>query len=175
MPAGLPKKPEDRRSDFQGETDVSTQHSAALWYAEQGIPVFPCKPGEKVPATAHGVLDATTDTTQVHEWWGRSPEANIGLATGHRFDVLDIDDWGGVNADVEAIVEEGFGFVATPRGGSHIYLPPSGDGNAANLVPGVDFRGIGGYVLAPPSALPNGVYRWLEPVDFDLVELREVS
>lgn len=147
----------------------SKRHAAALWYVEQGVPVFPCKAGEKVPATAHGVKDATTDPGQVNEWWTRTPEANIGLATGVKFDVLDIDDWMNVNDDIVDIIDEGFGFVATPRGGSHIYLRPSGDGNAANLVPGVDFRGVGGYVLAPPSVLPNGGYRWLEPVDFGAV------
>lgn len=148
---------------------MSNRHSAALWYVEQGVPVFPCKPGEKVPATIHGVKDATTDVAQINEWWTRMPEANIGLATGNLFDVLDIDDWTHVDAVIESIIEEGFGFVATPRGGSHVYLKASGDGNAANLVPGIDFRGQGGYVLAPPSQLPNGIYRWLEPVDFGAV------
>jgi hypothetical protein len=145
---------------------MTALHPAALWYAEQGVPVFPCRPGEKVPATKSGVKDATTDRAQVDTWWSRMPTANIGLATGFIFDVLDIDDWAGVNSDVEEVIEEGFGFVATPRGGTHIYLRASGDGNATNVVPGVDFRGRGGYVLAPPSVLPNGVYRWLEPVRF---------
>lgn len=143
--------------------------ASALWYAEQGVDVFPCRPGEKVPATKHGLKDATADAETIREWWARIPRANIGLATGGMFDVLDIDDWLHVNTAVEAIIEEGFGFVATPRGGSHIYLRASGDGNATNLVPGVDFRGVGGYVLAPPSVLPNGKYRWLEPVDFSAV------
>lgn len=147
-----------------------TRHLAtALWYAEQGVRTFPCKPLEKVPATKHGVLDATTDTDVIREWWSRTPEANVALATGDTFDVLDIDDWTNVAAEIEDIIEEGFGFVATPRGGSHVYLPASGDGNAANLVPGIDFRGRGGYVLAPPSVLHNGTYRWLEPVDFKAV------
>lgn len=147
---------------------MTSLHAAALWYAEQGVPVFPCRAGEKVPATKNGVLDATTDHEQVDAWWKRMPSANIGLATGAIFDVLDIDDWTHVNDAVEAIIEEGFGYVATPRGGTHIYLHASGDGNATNVVPGVDFRGRGGYVLAPPSVLPNGVYRWLEPVRFEL-------
>lgn len=140
--------------------------SAALWYAERSIPVFPCKVGEKIPRTSHGVKDATADEATITTWWTETPDANIGLATGVVFDVLDIDSWEHVNDAVEAIIEEGFGYVATPRGGTHVYLPRSGDGNAANLVPGVDFRGIGGYVLAPPSELPNGSYCWLEPVDF---------
>lgn len=141
-------------------------HAAALWYVEQGIPVFPCRIGEKAPATKNGVLDATTDPAKINAWWTRTPDANIGLATGAVFDVLDIDDWTHVNADVESVIDEGFGFAATPRGGTHVYLRASGDGNATNVVSGVDFRGKGGYVLAPPSRLPNGVYWWLEPVTF---------
>lgn len=145
-------------------------HSAALWYAEQGVPVFPCRAGQKAPATRNGVKDATTDTATIDAWWTRMPDANLALATGFAFDVLDIDDWTHVNNDVEAVIDEGFGFVATPRGGTHIYLRPCGDGNATNVVPGVDFRGRGGYVLAPPSLLPNGRYKWLEPVDFATVK-----
>lgn len=147
---------------------TTSLHAAALWYAEQSIPVFPCRVGEKTPATKNGVLDATTDRGQIDAWWSRMPSANIGLATGFTFDVLDIDDWAHVNGTVEEIIEEGFGFVATPRGGTHVYLRPSGDGNGTNVVPGVDFRGRGGYVLAPPSMLPNGRYWWLEPVRFEL-------
>jgi hypothetical protein len=143
-------------------------HAAALWYAEQGIEVFPCRPNEKVPATRNGVKDATTDPARIAEWWTRTPEANIGLAAGGIFDVLDIDEWTHVGREIGDIIDEGFGFVATPRGGTHVYLPASGDGNATNLVPGVDFRGQGGYVLAPPSVLPNGTYCWLEPVTFQV-------
>ena len=34
---------------------------AALAYAKAGWRVFPCTPGEKVPATSNGVKDATSD------------------------------------------------------------------------------------------------------------------
>ena len=40
--------------------------AAALRYALANWPVFPCIPGEKVPATRHGFLDATTDPGQDH-------------------------------------------------------------------------------------------------------------
>jgi hypothetical protein len=44
--------------------------------------------GSLVP---HGVKDATCNRARILAWWTRHPQANIGLATGHRFDVLDVD------------------------------------------------------------------------------------
>ena len=44
---------------------TSTVLSHALACAERGWPVFPCRPGEKTPATEHGHLDATTDPAQI--------------------------------------------------------------------------------------------------------------
>ena len=64
---------------------------AAAVYAAAGIPVFPCAPGQKRPLTAHGFHDATTDPTQIDAWWGRYPEANIGIPTGVMVEVLDVD------------------------------------------------------------------------------------
>lgn len=62
------------------------------------------------------------------------------------------------------------GTVTTPRpGGLHIYIAATGSGNHANMLPGVDFRGLGGYVLAPPSVLDDrddqhpGTYAWVRP------------
>jgi hypothetical protein len=53
----------------------------ALHYASLGWPVFPCRPGEKAPATRHGYLDATTDSRQITEWFGRHPDWNLAVAT----------------------------------------------------------------------------------------------
>ena len=50
--------------------------------------------GSLVP---HGVKDATTNRARILAWWTRHPQANIGLATGHRFDVLDVDGPAGAN------------------------------------------------------------------------------
>jgi hypothetical protein len=139
--------------------------ASALWYAEQGIPVFPLQPGRKVPfAGSHGLHDATADPTRITSWWTATPAANIGLATGHRFDVVDIDgplgqksraaNWDTIFAAIDA---DQLGKVLTPRpGGMHIYVPATGDGNSAGIVPGVDYRGLGGYVLAPPSVIVAG-------------------
>jgi Bifunctional DNA primase/polymerase, N-terminal/Protein of unknown function (DUF2637) len=51
--------------------------------------------GSLVP---HGVKDATCNRAWILAWWTRHPQANIGLATGHRFDVLDVDGPAGAQA-----------------------------------------------------------------------------
>ena len=139
---------------------------SALWYARRGWPVLPLKAGTKVPATTHGLKDATTNPDQVRAWWTRWPDANIGLVTGHLADVIDIDGADGIRsiADLE---DEGhlppfLGVVSTPRGW-HLYLTPSGDGNATSIRPGIDYRGRSGYVVAPPSTVDGATYRWTQP------------
>lgn len=159
---------------------------AARWYAKQGIPVFPCRPMDKIPLIksphpepaeraacpgpaacgqwGHGFADATTDLAVLHEWWERWPRANIGLATGHLFDVLDIDGPAGYQ-QAALLTLNIFGKVRTPgHGGRHWYLPVSGRGNRAKMATDLDYRGKGGYVVAPPSRTPNGWYEWLEPL-----------
>lgn len=167
-----------------------TALAAALWYAEHGMPVFPIAAGGKVPAIpsphpkgsperreckgecgkdGHGCKDATTDPARIQAWWGRHPDANIGLATGFLFDVVDIDGALGQKSRAERwddtfgrIDDDAFAKVLTPSpGGMHLYVPPTGDGNSAGIIPGVDYRGVGGYVVAPPSVTPTGSYRFL--------------
>lgn len=139
--------------------------AAALWYAANGIAVFPCAPGAKRPITRHGLHDATTDAETITDWWATTPEANIGLPTGRRFDVIDLDGPVGLLAfhdiaDGGGFTEPVLAIAKTPRG-RHYYVHPTGDGNRANLLPKVDYRGTGGYVVAPPSRTPDGAYRWL--------------
>lgn len=151
--------------------------SAALWYAEQGLPVFPLQPGQKIPfPRTRGLHEASCDEERIRAWWSAQPEANIAIATGHLVDVVDYD---GEQAHVEWGLRYGsswggldvLGTCSTPRpGGLHVYVPASGKGNRAGMVPGVDYRGRGGYVLAPPSRLDNrpgqypGTYRFLRPL-----------
>jgi len=66
--------------------------NAAHRYADGGWPVFPCRPGSKLPATEHGFLDATTGHRQISRWWSAQPDANVAIATGDPGpDVLDVD------------------------------------------------------------------------------------
>jgi hypothetical protein len=146
--------------------------ASALWYAKQGLHVFPVQAGGKQPYPGtHGCKDATTNQAQIHVWWTRWPDANIGIATGHLVDVIDIDgppagikSWGRLK--VENKLPPILGKVSTPRpGGNHLYVPATGRGNGAKVAPGIDYRGAGGYVVAPPSETPVGRYVWYQPLE----------
>jgi len=121
----------------------------------------------------HGLREATTNRARVLAWWTRHPQANIGLATGHRFDVLDVDGSEGVQAIRAFAAEHGLEssgpLVRTGGGGWHYYLAPTGLGNAHPAgLEHVDWRGHGGYVVAPPSHHASGlVYEFVAGRDLD--------
>lgn len=147
---------------------MSSLAGAAVWYAERGHLVFPLRPGTKLPATPHGFKDASMNPDTIRAWWTRWPAANIGLSTGHYADVIDVDGEDGLRS-IAQIEDEGhlpaiIGRVCTPRGW-HLYVKPTGDGNATGIRPGIDVRGIGGYVVAPPSTVNGVTYRWTQPLD----------
>ncbi|MDQ3541816.1 MAG: bifunctional DNA primase/polymerase, partial [Chloroflexota bacterium] len=160
----------------------------ARWYARRGIHVFPCHTIEEGKCTCrnpsctspgkhpignivpHGVTEATTDPQTIDQWWALFPDANLGLATGFRsgINVVDIDpDKGGEDSweNLERLHEpvDDTWWVETGSGGYHIYF--SADDtvrNSASLLgPGIDVRGEGGYVIAPPSRhATGGAYAW---------------
>jgi hypothetical protein len=75
--------------------------------------------GSLVP---HGVKDATCNRARVLAWWTRHPQANVGLATGHHFDVLDVDGPAGAQAIQELAAEYGLqssGPLVRTGGGWH--------------------------------------------------------
>lgn len=163
---------------------------AALWWASKGVPVFPlhnatltpmlewaCTCGDpctrdspaKHPRTAHGVHDASTDPKVVNAWWERWPEANVGLACGVKFDLLDIDGPAGFEALAQLEAELGpltpMAVMQSGRkdGGRHYYLSPPGLGNLAGgktSPVGIDVKSVGGYAVAPPSQHITG-YRYI--------------
>jgi hypothetical protein len=160
-----------------------TTLQAALWYCNRGLKVFPLVYGRKIPhkGTA-GFLDATSDVEVVRREWQRFPGSNIGIATGHLVDVIDIDGLKGVRSMLkhwdlfQPPMLDVLGTVSTPRpGGRHLYIAATGRKNGQKLAPGVDFRGLGGYVVAPPSYVREdepangepyaGTYSWLQPID----------
>jgi hypothetical protein len=145
---------------------ASRLESALALAGLSGVPVFPCVPLGKRPACAHGFQEATTDVDQITEWWTTAPDCNLAVPTGLFFDVIDVDGLEGANALEEWIDEQGEDprlynpTVLTPSGGYHVYVGPTGVGNRAGWLTHVDYRGIGGYVLVPPSRTEKGEYRW---------------
>ena len=142
--------------------------AAALDYAGRGWPVFPLRPASKVPEGSlapHGLNDASCDPSVITGWWRAAPAANVGLRTGVGVDVVDLDGPEG-RAALETRCPELFAAgaaVATGRG-LHLYFAASGLASRAGVLPGVDVRGTGGYVVAPPSAHPGGQrYRFVDP------------
>lgn len=138
---------------------------AAAQFAAAGVPVFPCVPGGKSPLTTRGFHEAATNERRVHGWWRWQPTANIGVPTGPvtGLEVVDVDRkaaGSGFAAFERArragLVPEWRGLVRTPSGGLHAYFPsnpdrPQRSWEAAG--PHVDFRGDGGYIVVPPSAV----------------------
>jgi hypothetical protein len=142
----------------------------ALAYAARGWPVFPCLPGQKIPATAHGFHDATTDEQQITAWFGRGQHWNLAIATGAPGpDVLDIDEHGQAGNGYPAfarlrraeLVNDAAAYVRTPAGGMHAYFTGTGQHNGRLPSHHLDFRSTGGYILAPPSRVGGKPYRLL--------------
>ena len=140
----------------------------ALAYARRGWPVFPCLPGQKIPATTHGYKDATTDEQQITEWFGRGQRWNLAIATGTPGpDVLDIDQHGPAGNGYPAfaglrragLVNGAAAYVRTPAGGMHAYFAGSDQHNGRLPSHHLDFRCHGGYILAPPSQVDGKPYR----------------
>ena len=165
--------------------------AVAQEYAERGWPVFPChtpthvgcsccrgdcsSPG-KHPRTASGLRDATTDPGVVASWWRRWPNANVGIVTGRASGlvVIDIDPrHGGIESMQDLVRRHGplppGPRVRTGSGGWHlVYAQPDREiHNSVNRVgPGIDVRGSGGYVIAPPSLHAAGDrYVWTREGD----------
>jgi len=140
----------------------------ALAYARRGWPVFPCQPGQKLPATRHGYLDATTDERQITRWFARHPERNLAVATGAPGpDVLDVDQHGQAGNGFAAfgrlrqagLLDGAAAYVRTPSGGLHAYFTGTSQRNGHLARHHLDFRSAGGYILVPPSQVDGRPYQ----------------
>jgi hypothetical protein len=142
-----------------------------------------CGPVGKHPIGAlvpTGLAEATCNRARILAWWTRYPQANIGLACGHTVDALDLDGPAGVAAlrayarDHGVELPAGGPVVRTgrPEAGWHYYLTPAGLGRRRGLLDRVDYQGLGGYVVAPPSRHATGhPYRWARGLDAPLPAL----
>ncbi|MBX3084606.1 MAG: bifunctional DNA primase/polymerase [Anaerolineae bacterium] len=151
---------------------MSTFYESALTYLARGWSVFPLQPRMKEPFPGFPLKEyqreKRADEAKLQKWWVEHfPDANIGLCTGtiSGFFVLDVD---GISqaTDMFALDDLPATLTVETGRGFHLYfqLPDFPVGNRAGLLPNVDIRGDGGYVVAPPSIHPSGEsYRWVDP------------
>lgn len=154
---------------------VSKLHATARKFAANGVPVFPCAPGTKEPTEgSRGFHDATTDLAQIDAWWTAEPNLNVAFCP-HQVGlaVIDPDGEAGEASWAEWQIEHGempeTYTVLTPRGGRHLYYRGILPATQSKLGPHVDTRGVGSYVLVPPSYVEgHGFYTVIDkraPVD----------
>ena len=161
----------------------------ALHYAEMGLAVFPLVCRDKVPAVVGGCKVATTERTTIERWWDKNPQYNIGIATGNKSSglvVIDLDvdknkgidgydglrDWQNKHGKLPETWQS-----ITGRGGYHyFYKDAIVHSNRVGLYEGVDIRGEGGYIVAPPSVHPNGnIYEWEQgPEEYEIAQVDNI-
>lgn len=150
--------------------------TAALNYAERGFSVIPVRGDKKpfIPWTEYQKRQSTPE--EIRAWWKKYPAAMIGIVTGEISGLLiiDCDTPEGYEA-IQKLLPDALviPIARTPRGGWHLwFIYPIGSKITvgAGLLPGVDFRGEGGYCIAPPSVNGNGCgYTWLDGLSLDEV------
>jgi hypothetical protein len=149
--------------------------STALEHARAGLPIFPARitrrfgdRWEKAPCIRDWQVAASTDEVQIRVWWREFPHAVPGIELGRAaLVVIDPDRHGkgpdGIEAFAQLCADIGgiprHPTTNTPQGHHHIFRQNGGEpiGNGTgSLPPGVDIRGVGGWIVAPGSVRPDG-------------------
>jgi len=154
---------------------------AALWYAKNGYSVIPLKDNKKPYVKWTVYQKEKPEIKQLTRWWGKWPQANIGLVTGEisNLIVIDIDLYKRKEAldEMQALIPENLEFpiAKSPQGGQHWYFAyQNGLQNVSDVLPNIDIRTDGGYITAPPSQISTGKYAWFEGLkisDLDLIAI----
>jgi len=129
---------------------------AAIEYAKAGICVIPVRVDKKPFLKWEEFQRRHPSLDEIYDWWDKWPMAGVGIVTGEisGIYVVDVDVKNGKNG-VAAFKELAPGIkptVKTISKGFHFYFRSNDKiNNAADFKPGLDFRGDGGYVVAPPT------------------------
>jgi archaellum biogenesis ATPase FlaH len=152
---------------------------AAREYHKRGFSVIPIQPREKKPLITweqYQTRKATLD--EIQAWWTKWPDANVGIVAGtiSGLVVIDLDTIEAKDRLKELLPDYDLQAVPRSRTGKGWQLFFKHPGvilpNRAGVIPGLDVRGDGGYVVAPPSIHPNGKqYRWEVPINGGLPKL----
>lgn len=150
--------------------------AAALAYAAADVHVFPVRVtiadngSKKVAPIGKWREASTTSADTIRGWWARGSawaDASIAIDCGKSgLVVVDLDGEEGMYNWSELKMPT-TSWAATPGGGEHWYYAENprrvvGIDSSGKVAPNVDVRGLGGFVIAPPSTDGRGAYRWLE-------------
>jgi putative DNA primase/helicase len=152
--------------------------AAALDYARDGRPVFPCEPSGERPLLDGGAASATLDAEQIRKWWAESPNANIGIVTGAASGVVallvgdggvgSLGEWERRHDRLPDTCS-----VRTGRGEWQLCFRYPGVPVRCGpgvLGPGLSLCGDGDFVVAPPSVDAGG-QRYTFPGSRELADL----
>ena len=183
----MPKIPKTDSTRENNPKQPRPMLELALWYASEGVAVFPLKPKDKIPRIEAWQKNATRDETQIRSWWTQCPQANIGGHPGANQVVLDVDGPDHNDRDDAPNGFESLDGLELPEtfkcytgsGGQHHWFSLPGTEEEykttqAGALPGVDLRGAKGYVVLPGSVHPNG-QPYLLDVDGEKVDPRTLD
>jgi len=137
---------------------------------KKGFSIIPIDTKTKKPLIIWEGLQSTKAVeTEVEGWFKQWPEAGVGIITGRLSNLLVFDIDPRHEGKKELFEKYKTVTCRTGGGGWHYYFRfPKGEKirNTVNIFKGIDVRGEGGYVIAPPSKHPSGgKYYWLKGAD----------
>ena len=149
---------------------------AALTYRKRHWSVIPMQAHDKRPAIRWLEFQHRhASESEIEDWYTCWPDGNVGIVTGviSGFIVLDIDPKHGGDTSLAKLIQQHGPLphtieARTGGGGRHLYFAHPGGRvrNKVGLAPGIDLRGDGGCVVAPPSIHASGrTYTWIEGHD----------
>jgi Bifunctional DNA primase/polymerase, N-terminal/Primase C terminal 2 (PriCT-2) len=177
---------EDKRICAQNQAQNSKLAAAIEYATENGWKVFPAPAGEKKSHKSAEYSNderwgATRDPKQIRKDWKRWPDANVGIPTGaeNGFFVVEADTLKGHGVDGIASLRELEAkhgklpdtlMAMSPSGSVHYYFKHRGGSlkikcSTSEIAKGVDVKGDGGMVIAPPSSRADGEYVWLNHLE----------
>jgi hypothetical protein len=151
---------------FHKDEDLHTVLDYARFYRALGFSLIPLKPRGKTPVVPWKQFQNRRMTEREAIKFFGNGRCNIGIVTGEISGICALD----FDSEEAYHQAEKEGLPDTPTietaKGFHLYcefIPGIRNVQLNGALPGIDIRGEGGYVVAPPSIHPKGdQYKWVK-------------